>query len=179
MAYLESSCLLRVTIVDAWDLPPMDDNGLADPYVEVSLRTKASSVAQDKFKTSVKTTCLNPVFNETAEMPLTLDNVGTGELVIKVMDCDFECQDELIGSIRIPLAYMGMSSEPKEHTCLILHDTKGEDGSIEVTDGIKKLDREISKTAVATLQLEISDQASKIYDMKLLLKSNMEELAKV
>ena len=67
----------------------------------------------------------------------------------------------------------------KEHTCLILHDTKGEDGSIEVTDGIAKLDREISKTAVATLQLEISEQASKIYDMKLLLKSNMEELAKV
>lgn len=87
----------------------MDENGLADPYVEVSLRTKSSTVSQDKFKTSIKTACLSAVFNESADIPLNLDDVKTGELVIKVMDCDFDCQDELIGTIRLPLSYLDIS----------------------------------------------------------------------
>ncbi len=27
--------LIFVTVIDAWDLPPMDSDGMADPYVEV------------------------------------------------------------------------------------------------------------------------------------------------
>ena len=169
--------MLRVTIVDAWDLPPMDDNGLADPYVEVSLRTRSSTVAHNKFKTSVKIACLNPVFNEAAEIPLASDDVETGELVIKVMDCDFGCQDELIGTIRLPLGYLGISSVSKEHACLILHDTKGEEGLIE-GEG-KLLGHQLSNNDVAVLQLKISEQASKIYDIQLLLKSSTDELKQV
>jgi len=174
VAYKERRGTLRVTIVDAWDLPPMDDNGLADPYVEVSLRTKSSTVAQNKFRTSIKTTCLNPVFNETAEIPLESDDVETGELVIKVMDCDYDCQDELIGTIRLPLSYLGISAVYKEHTCLILHDTMGEEGL--VTGESRLLGHQLSTNDVAVLQLKISEQASQIYNMQLLLKSSTEDL---
>ena len=61
LAYLEERSILHVTIVDVWDLPPMDDNGLADPYVEVSLCTKSSTVAQDKFTTTIKNACLSAI----------------------------------------------------------------------------------------------------------------------
>ena len=49
-------------ISDAWDLPPMDPDGKADPYVEVSLRP-----GHKKFTTAIKTNSLNPTFNETYE----------------------------------------------------------------------------------------------------------------
>ena len=177
LAYSEERSLLHVTIVDVWDLPPMDDNGLADPYVEVSLRTKSSTIAQDKFKTSIKTSCLSAIFNESADIPLHTDDVDTGELVIKVMDCDFECQDELIGTIRLPLGYLGISNTFKQHTCLILHDTKGEEGLVE--DSQKLLGHQLSSSAMSALQLEISSKASKIYDLQIVLKSVTDELEQV
>ena len=66
--------LLLVTIIDAWDLPPMDADGKADPYVEVSLRP-----GNKKFTTSIKYNCLNPTFNETAELPLKVDEIAGTE----------------------------------------------------------------------------------------------------
>ena len=50
---------LRVTIIDACNLPPMDADGKADPYIEVSLRP-----GQKKFSTTIKPNSLNPTFNE-------------------------------------------------------------------------------------------------------------------
>ena len=177
LEYLKSNDLLRVTIVDAWDLPPMNENELADPYVEVSLRTKSSTVEQDKFTTSIKPNCLNPIFNETSELPLLVDDVETGELVIKVMDSDCECQDEMIGTVRLPLSYLSLSSDSKEHTCLILHDKEGQEGLVE--DKENPHSHQLSSSAAASLQLKISDQASKIYDIQLLLKSASDELEQV
>ena len=177
LAYLEERSILHVTIVDVWDLPPMDDNGLADPYVEVSLRTKSSTVAQDKFTTTIKNACLSAIFDESADIPLEMDDIDTGELVIKVMDCDFDLHDEIIGTIRLPLSYLQISSISKQHTCLILHDNNGEDGPV----GEKpKLERHrLSVSTAAALQLEISSQASKIYDLQLALKSTREDLDEV
>ena len=70
MEYPECKTLLRITILDAWDLPQLSTDGSTDPYVEVSLRTKSPSGAKDKYTTSIKPSCINPVFNETAELPL-------------------------------------------------------------------------------------------------------------
>ena len=177
LAYLEERSILHVTIVDVWDLPPMDDNGLADPYVEVSLRTKSSTLAQDKFKTTVKNECLSAIFNESADIPLELDDINTGELVIKVMDCDFDLHDEVIGTIRLPLSYLEISSISKQHTCLILHDINGEEGL--VGEKQKLAPHRMSTSTAAALQLEISSQASKIYDLQLVLKSTRDELDEV
>ena len=60
--------LLLVTVIDAWDLPPMDGDGKADPYLEVSLRPPGPG--RKKYTTSIKSNCLNPTFNETAELPV-------------------------------------------------------------------------------------------------------------
>ena len=64
--YSEKREILLVTIIDAWDLPPMDGDGKADPYLEISLRPGPIK----PYTTSIKSNCLNPTFNETAELKL-------------------------------------------------------------------------------------------------------------
>ena len=71
--------LLLVTIVDAWDLPPMDNDGRADPYVEVSLRP-----GHKKYTTNIKNDCLNPTYNETAELPLKIEEIAGKHFILKV-----------------------------------------------------------------------------------------------
>ena len=92
---------LRVTIIDACNLPPMDADGKADPYIEVSLRP-----GQKKFSTTIKPNSLNPTFNETEELPIRYSDIATTDLVLKVMDSDFPQSDELIGIIRLPEYYV-------------------------------------------------------------------------
>ena len=74
--FSEKRELLLVTIIDAWDLPPMDGDGKADPYVEVSVRPGTHK----KYTTSIKSNCLNPSFNETAELPIKRTEID-GKLV--------------------------------------------------------------------------------------------------
>jgi hypothetical protein len=62
---------------DAWDLPPMDYDGKADPYVEVSLRPGHNK----KFTTAIKTNSLNPTFNETFEFHLKSKEIEGPRLV--------------------------------------------------------------------------------------------------
>ena len=50
------------TVHECRNLPPMDANGLADPYVKLSLQPGGSSSL--KQKTEKKTKDLNPVFDE-------------------------------------------------------------------------------------------------------------------
>ncbi len=70
--YNHSRRLLLVTVIDAWDLPPMDGDGKADPYVEVCLRPHdgVGRKGARKYTTAIKSNCLNPTFNETADLPL-------------------------------------------------------------------------------------------------------------
>ena len=168
LEYPESKTLLRITILDAWDLPQLSADGSTDPYVEVSLRTKSRGVAKDKYTTSIKPSCTNPIFNEIAELPLQKEDVDTGELVIKVMDSDFLCQDEMIGNIRLHLSHLNLSKDSAEHTCLILHDTK---------EYLRH--QQFSLSDASSLQLKMSEQASKIYEIQLLLKSSKDELEQV
>ena len=108
---------LRITIIDACNLPPMDADGKADPYVEVSLRP-----GQKKFSTTIKPHCLNPTFNETEELFLTPLEIENSDLILKVMDSDFPQTDELIGIIRLPLKSLDLTSDSKQYSCLLLHD---------------------------------------------------------
>ena len=105
MGYQQNRGLLRVTVIDASNLPPMDMNGKADPYIEVSLRP-----GQKKFTTSIKTYCLNPTFNETEDFSVTQNEMENSELVLKVMDSDFPQADELIGVIRLPLKSLDLKT---------------------------------------------------------------------
>lgn len=140
----------------------MDKNGKSDPYVEVSLRP-----GKDVFKTPIKYSSLNPTFNETFILPLDLKDIEEGELMIKVLDSDFPLQDELIGIIRLPLNALELSSLPKQHTCLILHE-KG-----------KNSRHVMSSLDAAKLNLKISHQTQEVLDLQSQLKNVHENLEEV
>ena len=63
--------------LDASDLPPMDDNGKADPYVVVSIRPGSKGRQPQKYKTAVHRNTLNPTFNETAKLKLLPDEINS------------------------------------------------------------------------------------------------------
>lgn len=89
-------CLVRVYVIKAIDLQPMDPNGLADPYLVVSLgKTKIKD--QDKYIPNT----LNPVFGKmfevTAHIPISKD------LCVTVMDYDLIGKDDKIGETVIDL----------------------------------------------------------------------------
>ena len=140
----------------------MDKNGKSDPYVEVSVRP-----GKDVFKTAIKHYSLNPTFNETFILPLEAKDIDEGELMIKVLDSDFPLQDELIGIIRLPLNALELSTSPKHHTCLILHE-KG-----------KNSRHMMSSLDAAKLNLKISHQTQELLDLQAQLRTVHENLEEV
>ena len=68
ISYTETTPLLAsviITVHEAKNLPPMDPNGLADPYVKIKLFPEAEDKKKDtKKKTATHNCTLNPTFNE-------------------------------------------------------------------------------------------------------------------
>eukprot|EP00095_Tigriopus_kingsejongensis_P007350 maker-scaffold589_size129586-snap-gene-0.41 protein:Tk07350 transcript:maker-scaffold589_size129586-snap-gene-0.41-mRNA-1 annotation:"cre-snt-3 protein" len=162
LAYSEAKECLFVTIVDAWDLPAMDSNGKADPYVSVCLKPGSK-----RFTTSIKHKCRNPTFNENVDFPLKMSAIADKDLVIKVMDSDYPLQDDLIGIIRIPLAQIDLKLSPQLYTCLVVSQTE--------KDGIVTL----SSDDAALMNLRISEQTNHIYDLEVKLQSFEEKFQRL
>ncbi|KAJ8761037.1 hypothetical protein K2173_025744 [Erythroxylum novogranatense] len=85
---------LVVRVVEARNLPPMDSNGLSDPYVKLQL-------GRQKFKTKVVKKCLNPTWGE--EFSFKVDDLHE-ELVISVLDEDKYFNDDFLGMIKMPVS---------------------------------------------------------------------------
>ncbi|XP_050539137.1 otoferlin-like isoform X2 [Daktulosphaira vitifoliae] len=88
--------LVRVYIVKASDLHPMDINGKADPYVVLQLGSKKIS---DKDNYISKQ--LNPVFGKCFEIEATFPQDSM--LTVQILDWDLLGSDDLIGETRIDL----------------------------------------------------------------------------
>ncbi|XP_023242600.1 myoferlin-like isoform X2 [Centruroides sculpturatus] len=87
---------VRVYIIKAFDLAPMDPNGLADPYICIKLGKKK----RDN-KSRYKPNTINPIFGEMFELSgkLPIDK----DLTISVWDYDLASGDDLIGTTVIDL----------------------------------------------------------------------------
>ncbi|XP_072153878.1 otoferlin [Bemisia tabaci] len=88
--------LVRVYIIKANDLHPMDLNGKADPYIVLQLGSKKIN---DKDNYISKQ--LNPVFGKCFEIEATFPQDSM--LTIQVLDWDLVGSDDLIGETRIDL----------------------------------------------------------------------------
>ncbi|KAL3519249.1 hypothetical protein ACH5RR_017398 [Cinchona calisaya] len=84
---------LLVRVIEGRDLPPMDPNGLSDPYVKLQL-------GKQRFKTKVVKKCLNPSWCE--EFSFRVDDLKD-ELFISVLDEDKYFNDDFVGQIKIPI----------------------------------------------------------------------------
>ncbi|XP_055712780.1 otoferlin-like isoform X2 [Phlebotomus papatasi] len=88
--------LVRVYVIKATDLHPMDLNGKADPYVVLQLGSKRIS---DKDNYVSKQ--LNPVFGKCFEVEATFPQDSM--LTLQVLDWDLVGSDDLIGETKIDL----------------------------------------------------------------------------
>lgn len=62
--HLHTLCLIVFTVIECRNLPPMDPNGLADPYVKVSILS-TDGTEKNKQKTERKEKNLDPKYDET------------------------------------------------------------------------------------------------------------------
>nr|XP_013189195.1 unnamed protein product [Amyelois transitella] len=88
--------LVRVYIVKATDLHPMDLNGKADPYIVLHLGSKRISDKENYVSKQ-----LNPVFGKCFEIEATFPQDSM--LNIQVLDWDLLGSDDLIGETKIDL----------------------------------------------------------------------------
>ncbi|KAH9636494.1 hypothetical protein HF086_002194 [Spodoptera exigua] len=88
--------LVRVYIVKATDLHPMDLNGKADPYIVLHLGSKRISDKENYVSKQ-----LNPVFGKCFEIEATFPQDSL--LTIQVLDWDLLGADDLIGETKIDL----------------------------------------------------------------------------
>jgi Ca2+-dependent lipid-binding protein len=91
--------ILRLTIIEANDLPKMGPFGQADPYCIVNVGSST-----ELFRTSVKKNTLSPVWNESAVFGVT--NPFFDALHIVMRDQDLT-SDEDMATLDIPLARYG------------------------------------------------------------------------
>lgn len=89
-------CVVRLYVIKAIDLQPMDPNGLADPYLVVTLgKTKIKD--SDKYIPNTLNPMFGKMFELTAHIPISKD------LSITVMDWDLIGKDDKIGETVVDL----------------------------------------------------------------------------
>ncbi|KAK4312408.1 hypothetical protein Pmani_016177 [Petrolisthes manimaculis] len=88
--------LVRVYVIRAYDLHPMDLNGKADPYIVVQLGGKKVSDKENYISKQ-----LNPVFGKCFEVEATFPQDSM--LTVQVLDWDLVGSDDMIGETKIDL----------------------------------------------------------------------------
>lgn len=85
---------LLVRVIEAKNLPAMDPNGSIDPYVKLKL-------GNQRFKTKVVKKCLNPSWCD--EFSFKVEDLKE-QLVVSLLNEDKYFNDDVIGSIKIPIS---------------------------------------------------------------------------
>ncbi|XP_047316601.1 C2 and GRAM domain-containing protein At1g03370-like [Impatiens glandulifera] len=85
---------LFVRVIEARNIPGMDQNGLSDPYVKLQL-------GKQRFKTKVIKKSLNPSWSQ--EFCFKVEDLKD-ELIISVLDEDKFFNDDCIGQIKFPVS---------------------------------------------------------------------------
>eukprot|EP00048_Salpingoeca_helianthica_P012419 m.180002 g.180002 ORF g.180002 m.180002 type:complete len:1109 (+) comp15373_c1_seq3:174-3500(+) len=104
IAHDRAAGTLSVKIVKCTNLVAMDDNGLSDPFVQVSILSPTAKPSMKK--TSTKKKNLNPEFNETLVLPLTTP-LDQSAVRLDVFDWDLATKNDHIGEVWVYLGACG------------------------------------------------------------------------
>ncbi|KAM6897701.1 protein unc-13 homolog D [Xenentodon cancila] len=104
-SYRRSDQRLRVVVLNAVKLLPMDSNGFSDPFVVLSLEPNHIFPQVEPRSTQIKRCDLNPLFDETFEFMVSLDQcLASGAcLMVTVLDHDTLRTDDFEGEAFLAL----------------------------------------------------------------------------
>ncbi|XP_038591376.1 protein unc-13 homolog D [Micropterus salmoides] len=108
-SYRRSDQRLRIEVLNAVNLLPMDSNGFSDPFVQLCLEPNHNFPEVEPRCTQIKRSDLNPLFDEAFEFLVSLDQcqaVGAC-LVVTVLDHDTLSTDDFEGE-----AFLALKSIP-------------------------------------------------------------------
>jgi hypothetical protein len=115
---------LRVTVLTASGLPPMED-GQTDSYCLLKMQDSTSGTAlSSKCRTSTKPASLDPKWNDKLQLTLKGSLTPTSELDISVWHKTGLGRDLFIGCVAVPLAGLAVGEE--QDGVYDLADPKGE-----------------------------------------------------
>ncbi|XP_054454454.1 protein unc-13 homolog D [Anoplopoma fimbria] len=116
-SYNRSDQRLRVEVLNAVNLLPMDSNGLSDPFVQLCLEPNHIFPEVEPRCTRIKNCDLNPLFEEAFEFLVSLDQCQAPGacLVVTVLDHDILKTDDFEGEAFLALkAIPGVAGGQKE-----------------------------------------------------------------
>ncbi|KAM8836606.1 protein unc-13 homolog D-like isoform 2-T2 [Spinachia spinachia] len=115
-SYSRSDQRLRVEVLNAVNLLPMDSNGLSDPFVQLCLEPKHVFHEVEPRCTRIKSCDLNPLFEEAFDFMVSLDQCRAPGacLVLTVLDHDTLMTDDFEGEAF--LALKGLPGAAREMT---------------------------------------------------------------
>ncbi len=101
--------VLVITVHHALDLSAQDRNGKSDPYMVLAY----AKFGKPLYSTRIITGDLNPVWEETAFLLVTDDEVkGQEDLSAMLWDSDKRSADDLVGRVNIPVAELMRQASP-------------------------------------------------------------------
>uniref|UniRef100_A0A8C3ASU8 Unc-13 homolog D n=1 Tax=Cyclopterus lumpus TaxID=8103 RepID=A0A8C3ASU8_CYCLU len=115
-SYSRSDQRLRVEVLNAVNLLPMDSNGLSDPFVQLCLEPNHTFPVVEPRCTRIKSCDLNPLFEEAFEFLVSLSQCQAPGacLVVTVLDHDTLMTDDFEGEAFLALkAIPGVAGERK------------------------------------------------------------------
>ncbi|XP_034052666.1 protein unc-13 homolog D [Gymnodraco acuticeps] len=108
-SYRRSDQRLRIEVLNAMNLLPMDSNGLSDPFVQLCLEPNHIFPEVEPRCTQIKNCDLNPLFDEAFEFLISLEQCQASGacLVVTVFDHDTLRTDDFEGE-----AFLGLKAIP-------------------------------------------------------------------
>ncbi|KAL7869518.1 hypothetical protein AOLI_G00135060 [Acnodon oligacanthus] len=105
VSYTRSEEKLHVEVLNAIKLIPLDSNGSSDPFVQLSLEPKHVFPQVEPRYTKIKNCDLNPLFEESFEFPVTLEQCQSAGacLLVTVLDHDTLRSDDFEGEAFLSL----------------------------------------------------------------------------